>query len=89
MSTFCMVFSGLNLPPDTMSVPGWTNVAQHVLTREQAQAGRLGRMEEALKEIALGRRYFNREPLEHAKNCIESMKMLAKQALSVPTEKTG
>ena len=29
-----IAFSGLNLPPDAMSAPGWFNVARHVLARE-------------------------------------------------------
>jgi hypothetical protein len=39
------------------------------------------RLETALIEITKGEGAFSREPLEHATNCIESMKQLAKDAL--------
>jgi hypothetical protein len=37
---------------------------------------------DALQEITLGRGEFNREPLIHAENTIESMKQVAKDALA-------
>ena len=39
--------------------------------------------ESALKEISKGRGPYNRDPLEHAHNCIEAMTEVAKQALKL------
>jgi hypothetical protein len=39
-------------------------------------------MAEALHEISLGMGAFNREPLIHAENTIESMKQIARDALA-------
>lgn len=36
---------------------------------------------EALKEIARGEGAFSRDPLEHAENCIEHAKAIAKSAI--------
>ncbi len=38
-------------------------------------------LREALKEIARGEGAFSRDHLKHAENCIENMKVIAKQAL--------
>ena len=53
---------------------------------EHAQACRraseqLWRVREALHQIAKGEGAFSRDPLEHAGNCIDSMKSIARTAL--------
>ena len=43
--------------------------------------GECERYREALAQIATGAGPFNRDPLKHAENCIESMKSVARAAL--------
>ena len=41
-----------------------------------------GVLVKALKEITKGEGPFNRDPLQHAENCIEEMQATARKALS-------
>lgn len=53
------------------------------IARASRLAGLCREMEGALREIAKGEGAFSRDQLEHATNCIESMKRLAVNALTV------
>jgi len=55
----------------------------YVLYSDVAQLqAELARTKAALAEISLGMGAFSRDPLEHAENCIENMKEIARNALA-------
>lgn len=43
-------------------------------------------LKKLLEEITEGKGPYSRDPLEHAENCIENMKKLAREALQVLEE---
>ncbi len=71
---FCIV------PPE---VKNPRTKAKHIVTAVNSHDGLL----EALERIAKGEGAFSMDPLKHAENCIEDMKLIANLAIAKAKEK--
>jgi len=73
------VYSGLTEVAKVYSAGGLGPANAELIVRA---VNSLDKVEEALREIAKGEGPYNRDPLEHAANCIEHMKETARTALA-------